>query len=746
MTIKECIDIVDSIKPNQYTVEDKVMWLSFIDAIIINDVLKTHEGYDGRYDLFEGYSADKLSVRLIVPSPYDRLYTAYLQMKIDQANGETARYNNSVTLYNAYMTEYRKHYNKTHMPLDMTVRNRAMAHQKKVASGLSEAEYENLKRDLSHSLSEHFADSVSPDKLYDIVTSYAQNNAEMLNGKDGISASHRWDGTKLIMESASGVTSADLKGDTGEKGKDGGYYKPIVTPNIGFSRWSINFERSDNSLPYIKSTVFDLPLRGRDYWTSEDIGEIRAYINNSINASNSTVINGTTLGKKCAEFAGLFNGTDKVESFLFFTDPHLLNNNNGSETQMLEYLHTVRDCYDRTPTNFVVCGGDWIGNSDTEEEACYKLSYSNSYCKSLFGDYYPVVGNHDINFEGGTGRNTATLSNETLRNVWQQKDKLYYAFDGANTRFYVLDTQTVDSEDTNNKAKNRYFTDYRSEQMEWLRDMLVAEDKENSAIICHIMIDYESESVKYYINFADKIMQFLELYNNRSSGTFAIANENSGKTYEIDYDFSQCTGAIRFVLCGHTHHDAVLTKYSIPTICTTQLRDGDTPTFDLCLADYDNNVLHCVRVGTGENRTITLPYVEKDTSVYLIHVNLSDNLSQANTKRITIVSSRPTPETGALLHQVDGTYPYYGFAVPEGATKITVTCPGYQWYLKDVVPSNYASSEGYALVNNNSTWVESGTAVEFYGQKKYFCIALRNNPEANFPADFDHSGISWTFE
>ena len=49
MTLKECIDIVDNNKPNQYTIKEKVMWLSFIEEIIINEVLKTHEGYDGRY-------------------------------------------------------------------------------------------------------------------------------------------------------------------------------------------------------------------------------------------------------------------------------------------------------------------------------------------------------------------------------------------------------------------------------------------------------------------------------------------------------------------------------------------------------------------------------------------------------------------------------------------------------------------------------------------------------------------------
>ena len=119
MTIKECIDIVDNLKPNQYSVEDKVRWLSFIDKIIINDVLKTHEGYDGRYDNFTEYSADKLAIQLIAESPYDRLYIAFLKMQIDGENGEMTRYNNSANSFNSYMMEYRKYYNKTHMPLSI---------------------------------------------------------------------------------------------------------------------------------------------------------------------------------------------------------------------------------------------------------------------------------------------------------------------------------------------------------------------------------------------------------------------------------------------------------------------------------------------------------------------------------------------------------------------------------------------------------------------------------------------------
>ena len=184
MTIKDCIDIVDNIKPNQYTIKDKVMWLSFIDEIIINEVLKTHEGYDGRYDDFEGYSEDKLSVTLIVPSPYDKVYPEYLKMQIDKENGEIARYNNSMTSYNTYMTEFRKYYNKTHMPLDTTKKTNTMP-PKTANVGLMDAEYENIKKDLTYILTEYFSDSVSADKLYSIVNSFVQNNIEMLKGKPG---------------------------------------------------------------------------------------------------------------------------------------------------------------------------------------------------------------------------------------------------------------------------------------------------------------------------------------------------------------------------------------------------------------------------------------------------------------------------------------------------------------------------------------------------------------------------------
>lgn len=48
-------------------------------------------------------------------------------------------------------------------------------------------------------------------------------------GKDGISATHSWDGTKLTITSASGTSSADLKGDKGDRGSSAYDIARVVT-------------------------------------------------------------------------------------------------------------------------------------------------------------------------------------------------------------------------------------------------------------------------------------------------------------------------------------------------------------------------------------------------------------------------------------------------------------------------------------------------------------------------------------
>lgn len=70
------------------------------------------------------------------------------------------------------------------------------------------------------------------DGAVDDALAKAKENGEF-NGEDGVSATHSWEGTVLTIVSASGTSSADLKGEKG-----------------------------------------DSPVRGTDYWTSDDKAEI----------------------------------------------------------------------------------------------------------------------------------------------------------------------------------------------------------------------------------------------------------------------------------------------------------------------------------------------------------------------------------------------------------------------------------------------------------------------------------------
>lgn len=117
MTLQEAIDKIDGLKPNQFSVEDKIGWLSQLDMNIFRDVILTHRHKPG-IPMFMGYTSEDLDHSLIAEEPYTELYIAYLGMKIDEYNNETQRYNNSATLFNSYMDNYAKWINKTRRPLN----------------------------------------------------------------------------------------------------------------------------------------------------------------------------------------------------------------------------------------------------------------------------------------------------------------------------------------------------------------------------------------------------------------------------------------------------------------------------------------------------------------------------------------------------------------------------------------------------------------------------------------------------
>ena len=115
MTIIEAINRTDTLKPNTYGPETKVYWLSNLDGIVFNKIIKTHE--DAQISDFEGYTPETpMDTKLLIPAPYDDIYIKWLEAQIDYANREYDKYNNSIVAYNDAYTEYERYYNRTYMP------------------------------------------------------------------------------------------------------------------------------------------------------------------------------------------------------------------------------------------------------------------------------------------------------------------------------------------------------------------------------------------------------------------------------------------------------------------------------------------------------------------------------------------------------------------------------------------------------------------------------------------------------
>ena len=115
MTIIEAINQIDSLKPNTYSMPDKVRWLSNLDWMIKTEIIDTHEGAEG--ESFSGYTEEtSLDTVLLAKAPNEDLYIKWLETQIDYANGEYGRYNNSMTAFNTAYSTFCNYYNRTHMP------------------------------------------------------------------------------------------------------------------------------------------------------------------------------------------------------------------------------------------------------------------------------------------------------------------------------------------------------------------------------------------------------------------------------------------------------------------------------------------------------------------------------------------------------------------------------------------------------------------------------------------------------
>lgn len=110
MTVLDVIEAVDCRLHNEVCEEVKIKWISDLDRKIQKDVIDTHE--DGESHQFP-YT---LNSEVIIEEAYNEIYILYLLRQITLLNGDIEHSNNFLSEYNDLVYEWKKHYNRQHLP------------------------------------------------------------------------------------------------------------------------------------------------------------------------------------------------------------------------------------------------------------------------------------------------------------------------------------------------------------------------------------------------------------------------------------------------------------------------------------------------------------------------------------------------------------------------------------------------------------------------------------------------------
>jgi len=296
------------------------------------------------------------------------------------------------------------------------------------------------------------------------------------------------------------------------------------------------------------------------------------------------------------EYAEIDPAQSNVEKFMFFTDPHYVTAEiNGTWREgALEQLDIMAAQYGIMHPSFVVCGGDWLNDTNSRDNAKQMLGAIREKMDELFGTAYLMVGNHDYNYQviidGKTVQSEEELTPKELADaLFPQYGKTYYSFEGENTTFYVVDT--------GKDWGHQKLFDYDVEQAQWFLECLAQNDDAHIAILPHMFYIYNKEDTKNPL--VELMSQISSVYNMR--GVF----EYNGETY----DFREKNGKVEFILAGHSHRDETGSINGIPFVLTRIAKSSKplgTPAFDFILVDYDEKKMELIRIGEGEYRCISL--------------------------------------------------------------------------------------------------------------------------------------------
>lgn len=114
MKVIEAIQQVDALNPNAYSVNQKIAWLSRLEAMVKRLVIDAYEG--GEQIPFETLTYQTgMEKELFMPEPFDACYLHWLEAQIHYANEEADLYNGAMMLFNSMFSEFKAYYKRNHV-------------------------------------------------------------------------------------------------------------------------------------------------------------------------------------------------------------------------------------------------------------------------------------------------------------------------------------------------------------------------------------------------------------------------------------------------------------------------------------------------------------------------------------------------------------------------------------------------------------------------------------------------------
>ena len=287
------------------------------------------------------------------------------------------------------------------------------------------------------------------------------------------------------------------------------------------------------------------------------------------------------------------------ETFVFITDTHWETNYHNSP-KLIKYI------LNHTKINHIIHGGDLINQGEKMPMYQTIIEDIRAFQFGLCDNFLPIArGNHDDN-SNWTAAEDITAHEFDYNTVFA----LLYK-DIANKVTFIYPNNDFSFYYDSSSSKTRFiFVDMR-------RDGRYIPYEQLKVLLNATPADYKLVFVAHYIYYNNTFIQ-------GATGLFSMISafnaKTSGSYMGVNYDFTGSQGKAVCVLAGHTHEDFQWAKddavnvAGVPIIITdtdSYRNDAaiegtvDSQCFDVVTIDYVNGTVKCVRIGRGQDRTLS---------------------------------------------------------------------------------------------------------------------------------------------